>query len=190
MFVLHIYLSLTSIAGYTGVMKRVGIFAGTFDPVHEGHIAFALHAAQHCQLDAVYLMPERQPRRKYNVSDISVRLQLIQQRTAKHTNLDTLMFDESQFSVQTTLPALQSRFPDAQLVFLIGSDVACDSLAHWDELGTLARTVEFVVGVRNTHDNEVVAHSLQAIVDMSIPLHYSVVASPHAHLSSSMMRDR
>ncbi len=58
-------------------MKKVGILAGTFDPIHIGHIAFALRAIEKAQLDKVILLPEREPRRKRNVTDFNHRLSML-----------------------------------------------------------------------------------------------------------------
>jgi nicotinate-nucleotide adenylyltransferase len=51
-------------------MKKIGIFAGTFDPIHEGHVAFAQAVLADLSLDKIYFLPERQPRRKTNVGKI------------------------------------------------------------------------------------------------------------------------
>ena len=44
--------------------KSVGIYSGTFDPVHTGHVAFALEAAQVANLQKVVFLPEETPREK------------------------------------------------------------------------------------------------------------------------------
>lgn len=42
-------------------LPRIGIYAGSFDPVHAGHIVFALKAQEHAGLEQVYFVPERRP---------------------------------------------------------------------------------------------------------------------------------
>ena len=51
-------------------MARIGIYAGTFDPVHAGHVAFALQSLEAAKLDRVYFLPERRPRGKRQVKNI------------------------------------------------------------------------------------------------------------------------
>ncbi|MCA9332160.1 adenylyltransferase/cytidyltransferase family protein, partial [Candidatus Saccharibacteria bacterium] len=48
-------------------MKKVGIYAGSFDPIHKGHIALAEQAIQQCGQDKVFFMVEPRPRRKQGV---------------------------------------------------------------------------------------------------------------------------
>ena len=59
------------------MVKRIGIFAGTFDPVHKGHISFALQAIEAAGLDEVVFLPEPRPRHKQSVTDQSHRIAMI-----------------------------------------------------------------------------------------------------------------
>jgi len=45
-------------------MKRIGLFGGTFDPVHYGHLRPALELAEHYGLDSLYLMPNHRPQHR------------------------------------------------------------------------------------------------------------------------------
>jgi nicotinate-nucleotide adenylyltransferase len=169
-------------------MKNIGIFAGTFDPVHEGHIAFCLVAYDLCHLDKIYLLPERSPRNKQNVSSIIERGALLELAVASIPELDVLSLDDDFFSVEKTLPKLQQKFPDSQITLLIGSDVACESLPHWDNLKELLKTVKLAIGVRSTHDREQVRAVLQKLEATYGPIHYRVITSPLGDLSSSQAR--
>lgn len=42
-------------------MSRIGIYSGSFNPVHAGHIAFALQALESANLKTIYFLPERRP---------------------------------------------------------------------------------------------------------------------------------
>ncbi|HVI69805.1 MAG TPA: adenylyltransferase/cytidyltransferase family protein, partial [Magnetospirillaceae bacterium] len=64
-------------------MKRVGVFSGTFDPVHRGHLAFALSAQKRAQLDTVVFLPEHSPRGKIAVGSFTHRLEMLRLAT-KH----------------------------------------------------------------------------------------------------------
>jgi cytidyltransferase-like protein len=50
------------------VMKHIGIYPGSFDPVHEGHFAFAKAALETGRLDTVIFLPEMKPRGKPQVT--------------------------------------------------------------------------------------------------------------------------
>lgn len=166
-------------------MNRVGIFAGTFDPIHKGHIAFALAAAEQCGLDAVYFLPERQPRGKHGVGDFATRSRLIQEATTSTSRLHLLDLADAQFTVETTLPQLETAFAGAELYLLIGSDIACHSLPRWPQLPQLLAKMQLIVGIRTGSTRQEVEDILR-----SLPrARYSVITSPHAHVSSSQLRN-
>jgi nicotinate-nucleotide adenylyltransferase len=169
-------------------MKNIGIFAGTFDPVHEGHIAFCLIAHDLCHLDKIYLLPERSPRNKQGVSSVIERGALLELAVASIPELEVLSVDDDFFSVENTLPKLQQKFPDSQITLLMGSDVACDSLPHWDNLETLLPAVSFAIGVRTTHDREQVRTVLQKLEATYGPIKYRIITSPLGDISSSRAR--
>ncbi len=127
--------------------KRIGIYAGTFDPVHAGHVTFALQAVESARLDKVYFMPEREPRRKVGAEHYGHRYAMLKRAVRPHAHLDVLDSTDKHFSVMRTLPRLQQRFPADELVLLMGSDVA-QYLPQWQHIGQLVRGVSFCVGLR------------------------------------------
>jgi nicotinate-nucleotide adenylyltransferase len=135
----------------TQITSRIGIYAGTFNPVHSGHIAFALQAVQAANLDMVYFMPERRPREKQTVEHFGHRMAMLSRATEPHAKLELLDLVDVNFSVNRTLPQLQQEFPDSQLVFLVGSDVA-PSLPSWPHIEQLLKQSELVIGVRAGDD--------------------------------------
>lgn len=128
-------------------MKRVGIYAGSFDPVHAGHIAFALQALREAGLDKIYFLPERRPRNKQGVEHFGHRVAMLKRASKPHAKLDVLELEDISFTMQRTLPRLQKRFAGSQLVFLFGSDVA-QQLSNWPKAENLLHSSELVVGVR------------------------------------------
>ncbi len=134
-------------------LKRVGIYAGTFDPVHAGHITFALQAIQAAQLDVVYFLPERRPRDKSQVEHFAHRVAMLKRAAQPHPQFEVLELVDVSFSVERTLPFLQAQFPQSQLVFLFGSDVAAQ-LDTWPHADRLLRSTELVVGLRAQDDHD------------------------------------
>lgn len=169
-------------------MPRIGIFAGTFDPVHHGHIAFCLAAAEKCDLDAVYLLPERMPRGKQMVSDFIHREALLDLAVENIRKLKVLTLNSDFFTVDSTLPALQKLFPDAKLSFLIGSDVACKSLGYWRDLDKLLSSAEIIVGVREDNTTDEVQQCMEHLGSTHPELRCTIIQSPHSDVSSSKIR--
>jgi len=143
----------------------VGIFSGTFDPVHKGHIAFALKAAEAAGLDKVYLLPEAAPRRKDGVTHIAHRIAMLRLATKPHKKLEVLELPDKQFSVSRTLPRLQKQFDDAELHLLIGSDIV-PYLAGgaWPQADRLLAGMRLIVGLRDSGQEQEVAGALQELL--------------------------
>jgi len=141
--------------------KRIGIYSGTFNPVHAGHIGFALQALQSAKLDIVYFMPERRPRHKQGVEHFGHRVAMLKAAVRPHPKLQVLETDDVSFTTQRTLPRLQKRFDGAQLVLLVGSDVV-PHMASWPRIERLLLQTELVIGLRkDTPDKE----ALTSIMD-------------------------
>jgi len=139
---------------------RIGIYAGTFDPVHVGHVTFALQAVQAAGLGKVYFLPERRPRDKQHVEHFGHRVAMLRRAVRPHPQFEVLELVDVSFSVERTLPELQRRFKGAELVFLFGSDVL-PRLRDWPKADLLLKQSELVIGLREQDDRD----KLHAIIE-------------------------
>jgi len=167
-------------------MSKIGIFAGTFDPVHHGHITFAHAAIAQAGLNAVVFLPERAPRRKTRVSSFEHRVQMLQLATKNQPNLQVLTLGERQFTVAATLPQLQQRFKNDQLVLLVGSDVAA-GLSAWQDLPQLAASVGIAVGLRSGEHEQTMRDRLN-VVDVPLRLQFVHGNADHAAVTATDVR--
>lgn len=141
--------------------RRIGIYAGTFNPVHSGHIAFALQAVKNAKLDKLYFLPERRPRHKHQVEHLGHRVAMLQTAVRPHPSLGVLETDDISFTVKRTLPRLQKRFSGSRLVFLFGSDVA-QHISGWPQAERLLEQSEIVIGLREGADRTALASAISA----------------------------
>lgn len=132
---------------------RIGIYAGTFDPVHAGHISFALQAVQAAKLDELYFLPERRPRAKTQVEHFGHRVAMLKQALKPYQNIGVLELVDVSFSVKRTLPFLEQKFEGAELVYLFGSDIVA-GLADWQNVDKLLKDGELVIGLRSQDDKK------------------------------------
>lgn len=171
--------------------QRTGIYSGTFDPVHPGHIAFALETLRICNLDEIIFLPECSPRGKDDIADISHRIALLNQQTKAHSNLRILRLASERFTVKNTLPELRAIFKDSELTMLIGSDVARTLLFRWESLDLLFKEVSLAIGIR---ENDTPAEMHQIVDDLEaehkITIKHTVIHTQHKNLSSSQIRKR
>lgn len=169
-------------------MKRIGLYPGTFDPIHIGHITFAQESFERLQLDQVVFLPEDQPRGKWDVTSHHKRMQQVNTALSKYDDLRALRLDDACFTIQKTLPKLQKLFPDAQLTLLIGSDVV-NGLENWQGLEELLGSVSFAIGMRTGDRQDDVGSIIKTLEDKyDIPIGYQCILTPYAHVASTQLR--
>jgi nicotinate-nucleotide adenylyltransferase len=170
--------------------RRVGIFSGTFDPVHQGHIAFCLEVLQACGLDEVILLPERVPRDKENVTDLVHRAALLRRAVGPFPALRVSVLNTDQFTVAQTLPELQTMSDGAALTVLLGSDVVRTFLYRWDGLRTLFEHTSLAIGMRQEDTvEEIAAIMRQMEATYDVPVQYTLIESKHPAVTSSQIRN-
>lgn len=163
--------------------RSIGLYPGTFDPIHSGHIAFALAAIEACNLDEVFFLPENNPRAKQHVTALSHRKELIKKAIQTYPSLRTIDVSSSQFTVHETLPELRERFVGSELTLLIGSDVA-RSITQWPKVDTLLKEVHLAIGMRAEDSEMEIKASLQ-----SIPTQVTFITTHLAAMTSSQIRN-
>ena len=165
--------------------RRIGIYSGTFNPVHAGHISFALQALSEAKLDHVYFMPERYRRHKVDVAHFAHRTAMIRQAIRPHRRLGLIENSDVTFSVARTLPKLKKQFHGSQLVFLMGSD-SLENLNQWSQVENLLKVSELVIGIREG-DTERVKTWLGALEPK--PVKFYLIDSLRPTVSSTKIRE-
>jgi len=108
-------------------MKRIGIFGGTFDPPHKGHIAIAEKAARQLSLDRIYFVPAYMPPHKLHRDFITAkqRLTMVKLAVRGHNNFRISTVELQRRGISYTIDTLKTfkrRFPNADLILIIGAD--------------------------------------------------------------------
>ena len=116
---------------------RLGIFGGSFDPVHNAHLAIARACQQQAKLDEVWFTPTAiQPlKRQGPQASNEDRLEMLRLATQDEPSwrVCSIEIDRGGFSYTVdTLRQLHEQLPTAQLFFLIGADAVHD-IAKWRE---------------------------------------------------------
>lgn len=165
--------------------KRIGIYSGTFDPIHDGHIAFADEALKRFGLDKVFFLAEPRPRRKQGVKSFEHRVEMVRKALKNHPQFGQIVLEQQRFTPHETLPILAARFKGAQLYMLIGDDVLYH-LADWPHVEELIDACEVIVGVRG--DLAETEEQLRVLTKVrSLPLkHHAFVAAKPEYASSAI----
>jgi nicotinate-nucleotide adenylyltransferase len=124
--------------------RRIGVLGGTFDPIHEGHLALARRFADVLQLTELVLLPAGQPWQKSDVSAAEHRLAMTQIAAGLLTlpgvtvrvASDEVDHDGPTFTVETLHRWREREGADASLALLIGADqlVRLDTWRDWPQL--------------------------------------------------------
>lgn len=132
--------------------RRLGLFGGTFDPPHLGHLALAEWAREVLKLDRVLFMPAARPPHKSGraLSAVAARLAMTRLAVAGHRGFEVSRIEAERegpsFTVDT-LKTLRARRPGARWFLLMGEDSLAD-LATWKEPGEIVRLATPVVAAR------------------------------------------
>jgi nicotinate-nucleotide adenylyltransferase len=127
---------------------KLGIFGGSFDPVHVGHLLVAQAAIEELGLNRLFFIPAAQsPFKPGNKPASAVaRLQLLRLALAGKTNCEIDDQEIRRGGISYTVDTLRDyaqRFSGAELFYLVGADNV-PKLNEWREPAELARRAEFV----------------------------------------------
>lgn len=136
---------------------RIGIFGGSFDPVHIGHLIAAEAAREQASLDRVLFMPAALPPHKLNrrLATATDRKAMLELATSGHPAFDvsSLELDRDRISYTVdTMRTLSSLFPRDRLVLLLGPD-AFREFSAWREPEEIAQRAELVTVERDQLDH-------------------------------------
>ena len=110
---------------------RIAILGGTFDPIHNGHLAAALSVSSAFRTDEVHFVPAYSAPHKQSHDSISAyhRFAMVALATSPYEGfrVSTIEVDaqEKRYTVDT-LERMRARIPDADLVFVLGTDMYRD----------------------------------------------------------------
>jgi nicotinate-nucleotide adenylyltransferase len=128
---------------------RIGIYGGTFNPVHHGHLILARQALEEFKLDRLIFVPAAESPFKIqnHTAPPGDRLAMLRLAIAGEDrfSVDPLEIERGGISYSIdTVKMFRSRNPEAELFFLVGEDNA-DRLTEWHRFEELKKLVCFVV---------------------------------------------
>ena len=147
----------------------VGLFGGTFDPVHQGHVELARHVLNRCQLDQVWFIPAPQPPHKerprvsfrHRVAMLEAALAEAGEGERMRCSCIEAELPLPSYTVQT-VEALQKNGHACEYSFIIGGDSLRD-LPHWYRACDLMTLVNLIAVHRQTLDPETVGSILRSL---------------------------
>ena len=165
-------------------MIKTGIFGGSFNPIHNGHISLARQLKEKAGLDEVWLMvsPQNPMKRQADLLSDEARLQMARLALEQETGIiacDYEMHLPKPSYTWLTLQALSRDYPDRQFVLMIGGDNW--SIFHrWYHADDILQNYQVVVYPRRDEQP----------VEKSLPVGVTIVEAELLDVSSTEIRQR
>jgi nicotinate-nucleotide adenylyltransferase len=146
---------------------KIGIYGGTFDPIHHGHLILAREAREKLGLEKLIFVPARiAPHKRAAFASAEMRLSMLQAAVERENGLEVddceLRRPPPSYTIDT-VESIQARKSGADIYYLIGEDNLA-GLANWRQFDRLQKLVRFVVldrtGAEATHGYPIIARKI------------------------------
>lgn len=175
-----------------GLIARLGVFGGTFDPPHIGHLILASEATDQLSLSRVLwvLTPDPPHKKGQVITALPFRIRMLRAALAGNINFEFSDVDINRqpphYAVDT-VKLLRQENPAAELVYLMGSDSMHD-LPNWHN------PLEFVgacdaLGVMCRPDNDIDLTEIEGVIP-GVSAKVQFIRDPLLEISSCEIRDR
>jgi nicotinate-nucleotide adenylyltransferase len=165
---------------------KIGVYGGTFDPIHWGHLVLAEEARTQTRLDKVLFVPSGQPPHKLDraLTPFSHRLKMVRLALEGSDGFEvsSVEADESRphYTLET-LDSLSRLHPNDEISFILGSDSLLE-MKNWRQPEDIAARYPLVVLLRPGHDpleaSPVFTRRMKVVDGLSVAI------------SSTLVRDR
>lgn len=170
---------------------RVGIFGGSFDPVHQGHLILAEQCREQGELDEVWFVPAARPPHKLAAAQAGFgqRVEMLELALAGHPAFRVNQLENERTGpsyTADTLDLLARQHPEHEWALLVGGDTLRD-LHTWYEPGRIVARASLLVMAR---PGAAVPSAGELEERLGTPVRLSMVDVPLIDISSSDIRTR
>lgn len=172
---------------------KIGIMGGTFNPIHNAHLALAEAAKKQYALDVIWFMPSGLPAHKSNCELISSehRFHMVELAT-----MDTDGYVASDFELKRegytytfeTLTRLQEQYPNDTFYFIIGGD-SLSKFTTWKHPEIIAQKAILLATGRSGYLKQELTNTVQQLYQMYPDIVIHLVDMPESTISSHQIRE-
>lgn len=164
-------------------MKKVGIFSGSFNPIHIGHLALANWICEYEDLSEIWFLvtPQNPLKTQHQLLDYGLRLQMAKEAINGYPQFKVSDFEYSlplpSYTIDT-LKALCQAYPNLAFHLLVGAD-SWETIGRWKEASELLANFPILIYPRQGYD-------------LSVPANQQTIRKVHApiiEISSTFIRE-
>lgn len=173
------------------IKKHIGIMGGTFDPIHNAHLALAKQAYEQFALDGVWILPNGNPPHKRNTkqADVKCRMEMVRLAIEDIPYLELCDVERSSRGYHytfETLRQLNRQYPDTQFYFIMGADSLFE-FDDWREPGIISRECILLAAVRDRHDREQLDRRIEELRNL-FGADIRILNTPNMNIASENIR--
>ncbi len=163
---------------------KIGIFGGSYNPIHTGHAIIANYIAQNCDFDAIWMLVSPQNPLKDGTKGASDydRIRMVEMVSRRIDKVSTSAFEftlNAPYYTYNTLCALSQKFPEHEFTLIIGADNWAN-FHRWEKHEQIAEQYQIMVYPRRGYEVEIPEHQRRNV---------HLVDAPMIELSSTEIRD-
>lgn len=173
-------------------MKKYGIFGGSFNPIHYGHLMICEYIKEEMGLDKVIFIPTGNPPHKDLGVSAEDRYEMVRLAISPNPDFEISDIETTRVKLSYTVDTireLKEIYKEEKLYFLIGLD-SLFQLKTWKKIGDLSQEIEFVVALRPGYiDKEEINNEIDFLRD-NFGTRINLIKTPLYEISSTDLRDR
>lgn len=120
---------------------KIGLYGGTFDPIHIGHLIVMENTLNFMDLDKIIVLPSSNPPHKQNKkkTDTNIRVEMVRAAIKDNEKLELSTFeshDDSVVYTHQTLDYFKNKYPDDEFYYIMGEDsfMTIDSWRNYEKI--------------------------------------------------------
>lgn len=168
-------------------MKRVGLFSGTFDPVHRGHVEACVVALGVLSLDTVLLFIEKQPHQKSKIADFYDRANMLELAISDFPSLRMVDLEKDNITTSDTLKYLEKNFPGSEYWYIVGSDIL-ERIKEWPDHSKLFQNINLCVVLRENGELLKIKDEIKKLQKQHKDTKFIILPSVWSPISSSKVK--
>lgn len=173
-------------------MKKYGIFGGSFNPIHYGHLMICEYIKEEMGLDKVIFIPTGNPPHKEIGVSAEDRYEMVRLAISPNPDFEISDIETTRVNLSYTVDTireLKKIYKEEKLYFLIGLD-SLFQLKTWKKIGDLSQEIEFVVALRPGYiDKEEINNEIDFLRE-NFGTRINLIKTPLYEISSTDLRER